>query len=146
MKMRINKLIFPLLISLIISCNNRPMNEVNFDSPGFKMYFMNYEKFSDKTEICDFQLRYKNFYIDDLDLLNQIKNEIILNETNKNISTNCFYIVQLVNNGEIEFGCALDIENNIIENKKNMNLILKNFKKKLIFSNRWMPIKLNVTR
>lgn len=99
--------LFTLILIGLKSCDSTPLNKIDFESPGYKMYFIDIAHFTIPDRDCEFIDKYQNFYVDDQEVLRSFKNELVQEKASFSKVTNCFYVIQLLQNNEIKFGAFL---------------------------------------
>lgn len=78
------------------------MNNVDFDSTEIKMYFIDLSSDYGNFDSCNFIKKYKNFYIDDVTLVQKINNKLREDKSRMNYqNTSCYYGLQIIQKGEI---------------------------------------------
>lgn len=110
-------LTFVIMLIILIGCNFeiQPLKKFNLNGKS-KLYFYNIPSADsrEKQFTNDFKLKHKNFYIDDLDVLNQIKEEWVLEKSTDKTPMKSFYRISLLDGNKIIWGGVLDLEGNEI--------------------------------
>ena len=97
-----------------LSCNRNPLSKVDFSKEGYKMYFYAYPDKDNKQNYNSFYSKYKNFYISDNSILENIKKNIILKKYDIKTINNSLYAVKLIQNGKVLDVAVLDVVNGMI--------------------------------
>ncbi len=112
--MKTRKIYFVILIAislLTVSFVEKPLSEIDFSNGDYKLYCYVIPGTINSQEFNDFHFENKNFYIDDKSTLEKIKNSIIGEKSDTQKPYGYLYALQLVLNGEIIDGGAIDTDN-----------------------------------
>ena len=105
------------------------MNNVDFNSTDTKMYFIDLSSDYGNFDSCDFIEKYKNFYIDDILLIQKFNNELRKDKSRMNYqNTSCYYGLQIIQKGKIKYGAYLDVKNKQLIESSNYKFDLEKFK------------------
>lgn len=112
-----NSIYIYLFFFLISSCSHKIqlLKDIELNEKS-KLYFYNIPS-TDRKDIQyknDFKSKHKNFFIDDLATLNQIKKEWILEKSDERIPMETFYRISLLEGNKILWGGVLHLEGNEI--------------------------------
>lgn len=131
-------LIIIFFIIVVSSCSTHQMNNVDFDSTDTKMYFIDIKSDYGNFDSCNFIEKYKNFYIDDLTLIQTFNKELRKDVSRMNYSnTSCYYVLQIIQKGEIKYGAYLDIKNKQLIESSNYKFDLDKFES---FSDKYIKL------
>lgn len=104
-----------ILISLfIISCGQKPLEDINFAKGNYKMYFFIPPSDPDFAGENEFQNEFKNFYIEDRTVLEKIKNQVIKEKVTERVASPAIYILRLEKDRVVVDGGILFVETNEI--------------------------------
>jgi len=112
MNHRNKKYIGLVLISLfLISCGGKPLSKIDFTKGDYKLYFYSLPGQDNGQDTNSFFVKHNNFYITDNSILKNIKEDVIIEKSNRKTSYNFLYALRLVQDGEIIDGGILDVVN-----------------------------------
>lgn len=99
MKLKLTQLVGVLLI--LVSCNNKPFSKVDFAKGDYVLYCYSHSFYCEEENNKDV-FKYNNFYIDKVETLEKIKNEVIQEYKQGKDMVGEFYSLALVKDGRLE--------------------------------------------
>ena len=113
--MKISKSILILLFIVFSSCQSKPMNDIDFAAENHKLYFVRVNEKPNQSNNSNFVREHSNFYIEDIEVLNKIKNNFIGDESEMKNRFEADYELHIVdaNNNQI-FNGKLDLNNGLL--------------------------------
>ncbi len=95
------------------------MHDIDFETKDHKLYFLRVNEDSNELKENAFLRQHSNFYIDDIGILNKIKNEYIKDESEIKTNFKSDYELYLfdANNNEV-FNGKLDLDNGLLYHSK----------------------------
>ncbi|WP_133758966.1 hypothetical protein [Gelidibacter sediminis] len=112
--MKITPLIIVLLCIVCASCQQKPMHDIDFDSKQHKLIFIASEDVTPESPNT-FKRQHNNFYIDDIGVLNKIKNQFIQDKRDIPTGFKSEYDISVVDakNDQL-FNGKLDLSNGVL--------------------------------
>ncbi len=117
--MNVTQSILILLLITFSSCQKKPMNDIDFETKNYKLYFLRVNEDSNRLKENAFIRQHSNFYIDDIKILNKIKNNFIKDESEMKTNFKSDYDLYLFddNNNQI-FSGKIDLNNGLLYNSE----------------------------